>query len=146
MRSSRRAAMARRKRRRPSLGVRELASGDKDAPERLAADFGLWAGSFARGELASMRMHAAAFLAGVAARPDLGEAGVAHRVQGQTHWFAGEFVEALRELERALALVQPGRDDDLAFRFAPDPGVAAMIYLAFASWNSRRSGPSGFSR
>jgi predicted ATPase len=37
-------------------------------------------------------------------------------------------------LERALALFQPGRDDDLAFRFGPDPGVAAMAYLAFASW------------
>ena len=32
--------------------ARELASGDKDAPERLAADFGLWVGSYARGELA----------------------------------------------------------------------------------------------
>ena len=32
--------------------ARELASGDKDAPGRLAADFGLWAGSLMRGELA----------------------------------------------------------------------------------------------
>ena len=31
-------------------------------------------------------------------------------------------------------MFQPGRDDDLAFRFGPDPGVAAMAYLAFASW------------
>ena len=30
-------------------------------------------------------------------------------------------------LERALALFQPGRDDDLAFRFGPDAGVAAML-------------------
>ena len=34
----------------------------------------------------------------------------------------------------ALALFQPGRDDDLAFRFGLDPGVAAMVYLAIASW------------
>ena len=31
-------------------------------PERLAADYGLWVGSYVRGELPSMRAHAAAFL------------------------------------------------------------------------------------
>ena len=114
--------------------ARESAHGDDTAPERPAADYGLWASSYVRGELASMRMHAAAFLADVSARPNSAEAGVAHRVQGITHHFAGEFVEALHELEKALALFQPGRDDDLAFRFPPDPGVAAMIYLALVSW------------
>ena len=39
-----------------------------------------------------------------------------------------------RHLERALVLFQAGRDDDLAFRFGVDAGVAAMLYLAFASW------------
>ena len=113
--------------------ARNSAHGDNAAPERLAADYGLWASSYVRGELASMRTHAAAFLAG-SRRDPIGEAGVAHRVQGITHYFAGEYVEALRELERALALFQPGRDDDLAFRFSPDSGVAAMIYLALVSW------------
>ena len=37
-------------------------------------------------------------------------------------------------MERALALFQPGRDDDLAFRFGPDPGVVAMHYLALTLW------------
>ena len=37
-------------------------------------------------------------------------------------------------MERALALFQPGRDDDLAFRFGADPGVGAMAYLATALW------------
>ena len=37
-------------------------------------------------------------------------------------------------MERALALFQPGRDDDLAYRFGWDPGVAAMANLAAASW------------
>ena len=31
-------------------------------------------------------------------------------------------------------MFQPGRDDDLAFRFGLDPGVNAMAYLAIASW------------
>ena len=114
--------------------ARKSASGDENAPGRLAADYGLWVGSYVRGDLPSMRTHAAAFLAGVAARPDSPEAGVAHRVLGTTHCFAGEYAEAREHLERALTLFQPGRDDDLAFRFGQDAGVAAMCYLAIASW------------
>jgi tetratricopeptide (TPR) repeat protein len=114
--------------------ARESASGETDAPERLAADYGLWVGSHARGDLPSMRAHATAFLSDVEARPDSPEAGVAHRAAGLTCWFAGEYREARDHLERALALFQPGRDDDLAFRFGQDQGVAAMAYLAIASW------------
>ena len=62
--------------------ARELASDDKGAAERLAADYGLWVGGYVRGELTSMRAHAAVFLSDVEAKPDFGEAGVAHRVQG----------------------------------------------------------------
>jgi predicted ATPase len=114
--------------------VRETAYGDKDAPERLAADFGLWNGSFTRGDLPSMRALAATILADVQVRPESAEAGVAQRILGATQWFAGEYVEARDPLERALALFEPGRDDDLAFRFGFDAGVAAMLYLAFALW------------
>jgi class 3 adenylate cyclase/predicted ATPase len=114
--------------------ARKSASGDKDAPGRLAADYGLWVGSYVRADLPSMRTYAAALVAGVAARPDSPEAGVAHRVLGTTHIFAGDYAEARDHLERALALFQPGRDDDLAFRFGQDAGVAAMCYLAMASW------------
>ena len=114
--------------------ARERAHGDKDAPERLAADYGLYVGSLIRGELPSMRAHAAAFLADVEARPNSGEAGVAHRAQGITNWFAGEYREAHPHLERALALFQPGRDDDLSFWFGHDAGAAAMAYLALAAW------------
>ena len=49
--------------------ARESASGDKDAPERLAADYGLWVGSYVRGELPSMRAHAAEFLTDIEAKP-----------------------------------------------------------------------------
>ena len=114
--------------------ARESASGDKDAPGRLAADYGLWVGSYVRGELPSMRAHAVAFLSDVEARPNSPEAGVAHRAAGLTSWFAGEYREARDHFERALALFQPGRDDDLAFRFGYDAGVGAMALLAIASW------------
>ena len=114
--------------------ARESTSGDKDAPERLAADYGLWAGSLVRGELPSMRTHAAALLSDCEARPNSPEAGVAHRASGITCWFAGEYREARDHLETALAMFQPGRDDELAFRLGVDPGTAAMAYLAITSW------------
>ena len=114
--------------------ARESASGDKDAPARLAADYGLWVGSYVRGELSPMRAHAETFLSDVEARPDSPEAGVAHRAAGITCWVAGEYRDARDHLERALALFQPGRDDDLAFRFGQDAGVSAMSYLAIVSW------------
>jgi predicted ATPase len=114
--------------------ARESAIGDKDAPERLAADYGLWVGSLVRGELSPMRSHAEAFLSDVEARPDSPEAGVARRIAGTTYWFAGEYREARNHLEHALAMFQPGRDDDLAFRFGQDAGCAAMLYLALVLW------------
>ena len=114
--------------------ARDSADGDMDAPGRLAADYGLWVGSYNRGELPSMRAHAAAFLSDVEARPNSPEAGVAHRAAGSTCWFAGEYREARDHFERALVLFEPGRDDDLAFRFGHDAGVGAMALLAIASW------------
>ena len=126
--------------------ARESAFGDKDAPERLAADFGLWAGSYVRGDLPAMRAHAAAFLSDVEARPDSPEAGVAHRAAGITRWFAGEYREARDHLERALALFQPGRDDDLAFRFGRDPGVARDGLSGVRAVAARRGRSRGFPR
>ena len=64
--------------------ARGSAFGATDAPERLAADYGLWASSYTRGELPLMRAYAAAFFSDVAPRPDSPEAGVAHRAHGVT--------------------------------------------------------------
>jgi class 3 adenylate cyclase/predicted ATPase len=114
--------------------AREFGANEVNARERFAADYGLWVGSFLRGELSSQRAHAAEFLGDVAHGPHSPEAGVAHRAAGLTHWFAGEYVEARDHLERALALFQPGRDDDLAYRFGHDSGVGAMLYLALVLW------------
>ena len=114
--------------------ARKSAQGDKNLPGRLAADYGLWASSYVRGELPAMRAHSEALLSDVEAARNSPEAGIAHRTAGVTCWFGGAYREALEHLERALALFQPGRDDDLAFRFGIDPGVAAMADLAFALW------------
>jgi hypothetical protein len=114
--------------------ARESVVGGNAGLERLSADYGLWGGSYARGELLAMRAHVETFLADTNGNPDSPEAGVAHRSAGNTCWFAGEYAQARGHLELALVLFEPGRDDDLAFRFEIDPGVGAMGFLAFASW------------
>ena len=79
-------------------GNRARDVGDKSAPERLAADYGLWVGSYVCGELSAMRAHAETFLGDVEPRPDSPEAGAAHRTAGVTHWFAGEYDGAREHL------------------------------------------------
>ena len=81
-----------------------------------------------------MKAHVEAFLSDVRARPNSPEAGIAYRVCGVTHQFAGEYGKARDNLERALALFQPGRDDDLAFRFGLDVGATVLLCSAIALW------------
>ena len=57
---SRRGDSARRKQRKHSAKPASWRSAKRAAPERLAADYGLWAGSYVRGQLSSMRTHAKA--------------------------------------------------------------------------------------
>ena len=51
-----------------------------------------------------------------------------------THWCAGGFVAARGHLEQAIAIFDPERDGDLAFRFGQDLGICATAYLAEALW------------
>jgi predicted ATPase len=104
------------------------------ASERLAADFGLWVGAYLRGELDQMRALAATFLADASAAPNSPEAGVAERTMGVMHTFVGQFRAARPHFERSLALFEPGRDDDLAFRFGHDSGVGNLGNSAVCFW------------
>ena len=73
--------------------ARKSASGDKDAPGRLAADYGLWVGSYVRGDFRRC---------GRTRRPSSRRRGETRFARGQrrpsrhglTYWFAGEYVEA----------------------------------------------------
>ncbi len=112
----------------------ELGAGGADMYAGFSANYGLWAGSYVHGDLTAMREPAQAFLRDVESRPGSPEAGVAHRAYGVTEWFAGDFIEARSHLEQALAIFDPERDRDLAFRFGQDVGVSAMVYLAIVLW------------
>ncbi|HEX9170022.1 MAG TPA: hypothetical protein VF886_14045, partial [Roseiarcus sp.] len=115
--------------------ARELASGLADPLEQLSIYYGIFAGSFVRGgETTTMREASLAALELGERHPHRGEAAMAHRMQGLSCWFQGDFVSARRHLEQSLALFDPERDRDFRFRFGQDLGVAAMNYLAFALW------------
>jgi predicted ATPase len=114
--------------------ARERAAGVGETSDRVSITFGQWVGCLIRADLVSMRELTAVLLAAVAGQPESPEAGVAYRVRGATHWFEGEYVEARDQLDRALALFKSGRDDDLAFRFSHDVGVAVMSDLALTLW------------
>ena len=53
-------------------------------------------------------------------------------------WYAGDFVGARSHLERALAIFDPERDADLAFRFDHDAGVGVMSYLSIDAVRARQ--------
>ena len=112
----------------------ELAADSTDMQARFSSNYGLWAGSYLHGDLPGMFEPAQAFLRDVETRPGSPEAGVAHRAYGVTQWFTGNFVEARTHLEHAVAVFNPERDRDLAFRFGQDVGVSAMVYLAIVLW------------
>ena len=114
--------------------ARELGAQAADMYARSSINYGQWAGSYVRGELTTMLAAAQAFLRDVASQPRSPEAGVAHRIYGVTQWFAGDFIEARSHLEQALAIFDPDRDRDLAFRFGQDVGVSAMAYAAIVLW------------
>jgi predicted ATPase len=114
--------------------ARELAAGIEDAIERFSTYYGLWVGSFVRGELTPMREIAEGFLRDAERQPGSPEAGIAHRAFGCTCWFQGDYVGAREHLEKALAAYEPVRDRGLAFRFGQGVGVSAMIFLDLVLW------------
>ena len=112
----------------------ELGADAADVDSRFSSNYGLWAGSYVHGDLPGMLGPAQAFLHDVELRPGSPEAGVAHRAYGVTQWFTGNYCEARAHLEQAVAIFDPERDRDLAFRFGQDVGVSATVYLAIALW------------
>jgi hypothetical protein len=77
---------------------------------------------------------AAAYLRDVESRPKSPEAAIAQRISGMTRWFEGNFIEAQRHPEQALAVYDAVRDRELVFRFGQDLGSTAMAYLAQVLW------------
>jgi predicted ATPase len=132
--------------------ARELAAAVDDPIERLSANYGLWAGYLSRGEAGPLRAIAEVVLRDVEGKPPSPEAAVAHRLAGTTEWYLGNFELARAHLEQTLAMFDPQRDRDLAYRFGRDTGVSAMVIMALALWplgetdQARRIGKEALAR
>jgi hypothetical protein len=68
------------------------------------------------------------------ASPGSPEAGEAHGISGETHWYEGNFVEARRHLERALAIQVAAQDRDATFHLSQDTITPSRIHLALTLW------------
>ncbi len=112
----------------------ELAVGIENSAERFSARYGLWTGSYVRGEPAPMRELSAAFLRDAEREPDSPELMVGHRLVGTSLWYAGDYIGAQEHLEQGLALYDAERHRPLAVRYGADSGVSCMVYLAFTLW------------
>ncbi len=105
-----------------------------DIPERLSAEYGLSSGSFQSGDRSAMRELADEFLRKAEEEQTSPEWGLAQRIVGMTHWFAGDFGNARPHLERALGHYNDARDRPLAYRFGQDLAIPVLAYLAMTLW------------
>jgi class 3 adenylate cyclase/tetratricopeptide (TPR) repeat protein len=111
--------------------AQELATGIDDASERFTAHYGLWLGTFLRGELGIAREMAETFVAGANHGERIAQA-VAQRFLGLTCFCQGDFLAAQTHLEEALSIFDRERDREAGLRFA-DTAASASVYLAHTS-------------
>jgi predicted ATPase len=112
----------------------ELAASIEDTTERFSALYGLWVGSYVRGESGPMRQFSAAFLHDAERAPGSPEIMVGRRIVGCTEWYHGAYAAGAEHLTQALAAYDPERHLALAARYGQDSGVACRCYSALALW------------
>ena len=114
--------------------ARDLAAAVEDVSERFPAYYGMWVGSYTRGELAPMQEMATAMLRDAESRPASPEAAMAQRISGMTCWYAGNFIAAQKCLEQALAINADKHQREDVFRFNLDVTPLVMVQLPLALW------------
>jgi predicted ATPase/class 3 adenylate cyclase len=113
----------------------ELAATSDDFSERFVALNGQWTLAQERGELRKARELASAFCREAENAGRLAEAGVTHRGLAFMSFLAGDFLEARRHCEEALATCNPERNQEARERSGEDTEPVAMAMLAQASWH-----------
>jgi tetratricopeptide (TPR) repeat protein len=116
----------------------QLAIGSGDRTERFSARYGMWTGSFVRGEAEPMRALSAAFLRDIAATPGSPEYVMGHRIVGMSRWFEGDYLGARDHLEQALASYDRERHRALVFTYGQDIGVPCMVFSWVGALAPRR--------
>lgn len=114
--------------------ARELSQRLGETPEISQVLWGLRTFYTVRGELAKAREIAEEFLRLAERLPYAGLAMRGHWALEITFMHTGEFALAMEHYEKALALYDPERHRDDAFRYAQIPGVAMRCFAAWALW------------
>jgi tetratricopeptide (TPR) repeat protein len=105
-----------------------------DSPQRFSALFGLWRFHSNRGELQTAHELGGECFALAQRLHDPALLLQAHFALGVASFHLGEFASALRDLERGIALYDPGEHAYLAFLHGADPNVACRCYMARVLW------------
>lgn len=110
-----------------------LAIADKvgESSMRYSILYGLWIGTGVRGQYADALLTAEALVEETANAPGTPPMVVANRVAGVTHHVMGNFTEAQRYLDIAMAHYDPIAHVDLANEFGQDIGVTIHIWQAY---------------
>ena len=114
--------------------ARQLVTGIEDVEQRYSVYYGLWVGSYVRGEPKPLSELAETFLRETEGRRGSSEYCVAHRISGVTRWLRGDYLTARRHFELAVASYDAVRDRATALRYGQDIGVSAYYYLAIVLW------------
>jgi DNA-binding winged helix-turn-helix (wHTH) protein/predicted ATPase len=114
--------------------ARQLAAGIDDPEQRCSVYYGLWVGSYVRGEPKPLSELAETLLHETDGRRGSSEYCVAHRISGVTRWLQGDYVSARTHFELAVAAYDAERDRASALRYGQDIGVSAYYYLAIVLW------------
>lgn len=111
---------------------RALSIADKvgETPMRYAILYGLWVGAGVRGEYAEALRTAEALVAETVNAPNTPSMVVANRAAGASHYYIGNFVEAQRYLDIALANYDPIAHAGLASQFGSDVGSILHLFQA----------------
>jgi class 3 adenylate cyclase/tetratricopeptide (TPR) repeat protein len=95
---------------------------------------GLYGCYYARGELASAWRQAERVAEAARRIGGRGDRMVMHLLFGQLHFWRGEFTDARRELEAALAHYDPGEQQLRPMSMQIDPAVNARMHLGWTLW------------
>ncbi len=102
-----------------------------ETPVRYSIQYGLWVGAAVRGQYADALRTAEALVEQTASSLNTAPLVVANRVAGTSHYWMGNFAEAQRYLDVALANYDPIAHAGLANQFGQDVGVMVHSFQAF---------------
>ena len=112
----------------------DLGANAGEATAKFETYYGQWAGGFMRGDFASCRDIAVAFVHDPEGAARMPEIAAAHRVLGLTLYLQGDFVDAKSHFVEALRVYDPRWDYDTKTHLGPDTGANATANLARVNW------------